>query len=212
MIIPKVNNIIFDFDGVIADTDKGRFILLKDILQSYGVNIEDKNKINDLEGISTLKFLKLFYPEISEFHKEIIDKRHNLYLTNLDKYCIPFPDAVRVISNLSSKYNLHLATTNTIEIANKLLHHLTVDKYFDNVFGRNITENKEYTKSYKQTLLELNINSNECIVIEDSQIGINAAKNENIFCIGYNSNSNKLIDKIADISVINFNDIEKILM
>lgn len=213
MKIPKVNTLIFDLDGVIADTDKGRYIILRDVLQTYGIDIEKKNDVHDLAGISTLKFLKMNYPELSDFHDEIVAKRHKLYLSDLDKYCIPYTSSADVIKNLNLKYTLHIATTNDTDIANTLLTHLKIRQYFKNVFGRNITEDQiDNIKNYKSTLVELGINANECIVIEDSEIGIHAAKKEDIFCIGFNPELKNTIFNIADLTVKSFLELEEILM
>lgn len=213
MIIPYVKNIIFDLDGVIADTDKGRFLLLKELLYEYDIEIERKNKLHDLEGISTLKFLSVYYPEISDFHSEIIRKRHEIYLSNLDKYCIPFPHAKKVISKLYLKYNLYLATTNDVEIARIIIKHIGVSEYFLNILGRDFTERKpENIKDYRLILNKLKLKSNKCIVIEDSQIGILAAKKEHIFCIAFNYNKNPEILNISDFSVTNYKEIEELLI
>jgi beta-phosphoglucomutase-like phosphatase (HAD superfamily) len=213
MKMPKVKILIFDLDGVIADTDTGRFILLKDILSEYGIDIEMKNNVHDLSGISTLKFLKQFYPEISSFHDAIVSKRHQQYLADLQKYCIPFPDSLDVIRNLSSRYTLYIATTNDPAIAEKLLVHLRVRQYFKEIFGRNITEYQtDNIKSYKTTLSLLNISSSDCMVIEDSRIGIEAAKKEHIFCIGFNPGEDPSLNEIADVSVKNYAELERLLL
>lgn len=212
MKIPKVKNIIFDLDGVLADTDKGRYILLRDILLEYKINIEEIAVLKDLEGISTLKFLKNKFKNISEYHANIIAKRQKIFLSNLDKYCIPFPNIQKVIKKLNLKYILHIATTNDKEIAKILLTHLQIIDYFQNILGREITERKtEKIKDYNQVLKKLYLKSNECIVIEDSQVGVLAAKKENIFCIAFNHFSNPIILKSADIVVKNYNELENIL-
>ena len=213
MTVPEVKTIIFDLDGVLADTDTGRFSVLGEILMDYGIDFHNEQVVENLAGISTLKFLQVHYPKLAEFHAEIVAERQKRFLSNLNKYCIPFPGSQEVVRNLSSYYSLYVATTNETAIAVKLLKHLGIHQYFKDVFGRNITEvQTDSLKNYKATLLELNISARDCIVIEDSIVGIRAAKKEDIFCIAFNPGGDKMVDELADASVKNFLELRRLLM
>lgn len=213
MTTPEVNTLIFDLDGVLADTDTGRFIVLSDILMNYGIDFDNEQDVENLTGISTLKFLQVQYPELSEFHAEIVAVRQKRFLSNLKRYCIPFPGSYHVIRSLSSYYSLYVATTNETAIAVKLLKHLGIHQYFKDVFGRNITEvQTDSLKNYKATLSKMNISARDCIVVEDSFVGIRAAKKEDIFCVAFNPTGDKMVEELADVSVKNFIELRRLLM
>ena len=62
--LKKVQHIIFDFDGVIAETDNARYKVLANILQRYKINLKAKYKQSDLVGIPTDIFLHNKYPNL----------------------------------------------------------------------------------------------------------------------------------------------------
>ncbi len=52
----NIGCIIFDFDGVIADTDLGRYKVLKQILLDYDTELANSFNKKDLIGLSTKSF------------------------------------------------------------------------------------------------------------------------------------------------------------
>ncbi len=209
--IPKINNLIFDLDGVLADTDKARYQILKQVLAEYDIDLEKIATVKDLEGISTKKFLERFLTDLKKYHDDIIKKRHDIYLNNLEKFCIPFPNMKETLEYLANKYTLYVATTNSLDIAIKLLEHLGIKHLFKDILGREKTENENRLKDYSKVLKELKLDKNNCIVIEDSYVGIKAVKDAGLFCIGFNHYNNPEIDKLADIVVNSYLELKEIL-
>ncbi len=210
MELPDTKNIIFDFDGVIADTDNGRFIILSEILENYNIKLSSYASVHDLEGVSTFRFLKTKFPKLSESFEKIIKKRHSIYMDNLDKYCKSYPNTVETIKKFHKEgWRLYLATTNDLQITLKLLKHLDIEEYFSIIMGRETTEIKETNlKSYKQVFRKLNVSPNDCIIIEDSLIGVEAAKRENAYCIAFNHYNNDKINKLADDIIKSYSDLQ----
>ena len=203
--------IIFDFDGVIAETDSGRISLLSEILDMKGV---DSTRLHTLSpvGFSTATYLRKLYPSISnDLLYQIISLRQEIYFKNLQKYCNPFPKAVETIRELHSKIELQLATTNSFSNTEKLLNYLEIKLNFSKIFGREIIEDKNGIKDYNLISNKIGHNVNKTIIIEDSEIGVNSAKNAGFFCIGFNySNSNLNLSK-ADIIVNNYDQIQELI-
>jgi len=204
--VNKIENVIFDFDGVIADTDSGRFNLLQDLLKEYNLSIEDKFKPNDLSGLTTRAFLKKAYPILTDNNIDlIIEKRHSIFLSDLNKYCKPFDGVVEFIKLLYSlNKKLYLASTNDFAIIDILLNHLEIKLYFPDVFGRETTELPDGKKTYKKLIEYLNLDSEKSMVIEDSENGIKAAKHSKLFCIAFNPDGNEIIKNLADSDFVNY--------
>ena len=53
-----IKHIVFDFDGVIAETDTARFEVLSNILEQFGIDFKNEYKLLDLVGTPTDIFLK----------------------------------------------------------------------------------------------------------------------------------------------------------
>ena len=130
-LINIIDTIVFDFDGVIADTDSGRFLLLSEILAHYQIDMNSKYSFNDIIGLSTKTFLKSNFKELNDDQiSEIISLRHDKYLANLNKYCIPIPFVIDLIKILYSKHKrLAIATTNDKNITIKMLDHFNITNY-----------------------------------------------------------------------------------
>ena len=182
----SISCLIFDFDGVIADTDLGRYKILVKLLKKYNNELTISFSKEELIGLSTKSFLKKYFKNMSEKEiDKIIKKRHEIFFSNLKNYCIPYKNMVETISDLSSKYDLAIATTSNLENVKTQLKYLGIIDYFKWIMGREITENSNLEKTYKpvSTIIEKKIK--ECIVIEDSDFGIQAAKKEGYYCIKF---------------------------
>lgn len=181
-----IKTIIFDFDGVIANTDEGRYKLLNDILPDYGLALKESDYIKMI-GLSTKSFLKQNYTELTETEiNSIVSERHKLFFNNLDKYCIPFKGTIEIIQKLSKDFHLIIATTNASDNVKKQLKFLNVDHFFKYIFGREVMENGSLLKDYSSLAVNSNFNIKESIVIEDSERGILAAKKSGYSCIEFN--------------------------
>lgn len=206
--------IIFDFDGVIAETDEGRFQLLSEILIDYNINLLKDFHYSDTVGISTYSFLKLHYGKnLSDFDIEnIVDRRSDKYLKNLNKFCSPIPGAIKTIIDLKNKsHELYICTTNDEIIINTLLQYLKIVKYFSRVFPRNEIKIKgSLLKNYRYVLDEVNCDISDSLVIEDSEIGVKSALVIGALTVHFGS---KKIDIVDDnlIHASNYNELNKLI-
>lgn len=178
--------IIFDFGGVIADSDYSRFRILQNILINYNITFK-KNDLIKLRGFSTKAFLINNFPDLSSKDiEEIIIKRHQEYNNNLKKYCKPFKNMNESIQQLSKYYELAIVTTNSIENIRIQLQHLQIFKYFKWVIGREYAEDNSLLKDYTNIPSIISRRVKECIVIEDSHNGIRLANKAGFHCIRFN--------------------------
>ena len=205
----KITSLIFDFDGVIADTDSSRFKILKSLLEKRGINLNEN--IHSLEGLSTKSFLKYNFPKLKDTEiNEIIKQRHEKFISDLEKYCIPFEGMKETLYKLYKCFDLYIVTTNSIDILEKQLDYLGISGLFKLKIGREHTENKDLLKTYKAIPKIINKRIDECIVIEDSKIGIEAAKSEGYFCIKFNPNNNSF-NSNEDIEIRSYEELLTLL-
>ncbi len=182
----KINCLIFDFDGVIANTDLGRFKALNQILPKYDFELSKSMTINDFTGVSTKSYLKQNSTILTDKQIEnIIALRHKLFFSNLASYCIPYENMKETLEFFFSKFDLALVTTNSKKNVEILLEYLGIRGLFKWVIGREKSEDAQLRKTYSLTPKLINKKVSECIVIEDSNIGVNAAKSEGFFCIRF---------------------------
>ncbi len=203
-------NIIFDFDGVIAETEYGRYQLLSIILKKYDFDFKKKFTVKDIAGIPTDIFLQNNFPQFSSTElKMLVSKRRELFFNNLSKYCSIMVGAVQTIRDLNKEgHHLFLATLNNAIDGERLLQFIGIENEFIKKFYRESILNKETSKKdYLKVLKTLNLNGTDCVVIEDSVTGLSSAKKCSMYSIGFNSHNSKDIQRIADQTVNNYNEL-----
>ena len=209
----KITSILFDFDGVIADTESGRYEAYCDIFGEYGYDLRSRCVMTDLIGFTGDGFMKKYFPEIpQELVNEMAQKRIKHYMENLDEFCRPFPGMKQTIADLKQKgYFLALTTANATVAAWQLLQVVGVAEYFDAVCGREICEDPiAKVKDYSRVSSQINKTIDECVIVEDSPVGVLGAKREGFRCIAFDHYGDPLIQEQADIVVHNFNELRKL--
>ena len=209
--------IIFDMDGTIIDSNgvwhaaTHNFITSKknDVTHAELAGIQKqakglalvatcliiKNTFNLEESVETLieektghaialyKDALKFIPGFKEFFKEV--EKHNL--------------KVAIATNSEDK-TLALSTE-TLQLDNFFGEHIYNISHVNNVY-------KPYPDIYLYAAKRLGIAPEECIAIEDSTHGINAAVSAGMFCIGINTGNDRNALKNAHLIVDNYNEID----
>ena len=208
-----VTTILFDFDGVIADTEKGRYEAYCDIFEEYGYDLRSRCVLTDLLGFTGDGFMHKFFPEIpAEQVKEMVHKRQKHYMDHLDRFCKPFPGAQQTIADLKQKgFTLAITTANAAVAAWQLLQAVGVSDYFDVVCGREICEDPvTKVKDYSRVPAQIDKTIEECIVVEDSPIGVAGAKRGGFRCIAFDHYKDPVIQEQADCIVHDYNDLRRL--
>ena len=205
--------ILFDFDGVIGDTENGRYEAYCDIFKEYGYDLRNSCTMNDLIGFTGDGFMKKFFPEIpAEQVTEMVRKRQKHYMENLDVFCRPFPGARQTVKDLKQMgYYLALTTANATSVAKQLLETVGLFDYFDAVCGREICECfTAKIKEYSRVPNYIGKTTEECVVIEDSPVGVSGAKRGGFYCIAFDHLQSPEIREKADVIVYDYNDLRKL--
>ena len=215
--------IVFDMDGTLIDSvgiwNKIDLKLINELGNVETITGSDVQKQRDeiltkyskLENpyIEYCKFLGEKY--CSNLNKEqILRLRYNLaqnYLENVIDYK---PNAEKFIKKLKEKgYILGIASTtkktnmNIYRTLNKnIIEKANIDEYFSFIYTReDVKEIKPNPEIYLKILKEQNISNSECLIFEDSLIGVEAAKNAGIDCIAvYDKYSDADREKINELS------------
>jgi len=210
--IKQVTAILFDFDGVIGDTENGRYEAYCEIFGEFGYDLRSRCTMLDLVGFTGDGFMKKFFPEIpADQAKEMVHRRQKHYMDNLEVFCKPFPGAQQTVRDLKQMgYYLALTTANATAVAMQLLQTIELLEYFDAVCGREICENPiTKVKDYSRVPAHINKTVDECIVIEDSPVGVTGAKHGGFYCIAFEHYEDPAI-KQADVIVKNYSDLRKL--
>jgi len=171
--------IIFDMDGVIADSEPHWDQIDGDLLRENGVEYAGEHKAQVL-GKSfplAIEFYKQQYslaPPLSQ-----LMERREIIAADYYASSIPiFPDAPEVLQSLRElDLPLGMATSSVGALARPFLKRHHLEDYFDIVVsGEEVERGKPHPDIYLLAAQKLGIAPQDCLVIEDSLAGVQSAK------------------------------------
>lgn len=209
----EIKAIIFDRDGVIIDTDT---LVLQSVffgLEKIGISAS-KNDIPLMSGRS-IDALKEFLLSKWDFNFEefrLIQRRY--FYEHLDDAPY-FLNTIKFIKKLHHQNKIIALTTSAgIEGTLLILEKVGISNMFKVIVAKeDCIKFKPDPEPYIITAKKLRVAPKDCIVIEDSEIGVRAAKAANMRCVAipnkYTVNQDfSLADKIAS----SIKDIEDMLI
>ncbi|MFW9949507.1 MAG: HAD family hydrolase [Candidatus Thorarchaeota archaeon] len=171
--------IIFDMDGVLADTGPFHFESWVKLGREIGVEFT-KELFNQTFGQqSPFITRKLVGPEKEQ---KLVEKWANLkeqYYREMVQYKLkPLPGTLEILNDLKSAgFKLAVGSSGPPENVELLLISLRIKHYFDVVItAADVEQGKPEPDVFLMVSINLNINPQNCIVIEDAPVGIIAAK------------------------------------
>lgn len=207
--------IIFDYDGLLVDSEKIAFIAEKKILKEYGNNLT-KKIFNKYLGYSVretlLEYIKNFnlktsYEKLNQKREKIIDK---LIETEIKL----MPGAKNLLKYIKSiNIPMVIASSGEIDYLKKGLRQLGIIDYFQNITSvGEVKRGKPHPDLFLKALSKNHIKANEAVVLEDSLSGVTSAKKAKIFCIAVpNKNMDIKKYKTADIVLRSLSELKNML-
>lgn len=174
-----IKAIIFDFDGVIVDTEVKKFKELQNILKHTDFILKTKD-LKNMIGKKTGTFLSMRFPKMNKIEiKKITELRRKQQLFNLNKDLIPgIKELLKFIK--SKKIKIVITTGSTRAVVEKTIEVNGIKTFFDLIIaGEDFKQSKPSPECYEKTLKKLNLTPPEVIIIEDSAAGIKASKSAN---------------------------------
>ncbi|TCS81419.1 HAD family hydrolase [Pectinatus cerevisiiphilus] len=182
--------VIFDMDGVIVDSETIHIKMKIQALKEYGIECSPKECMAYF-GRSSNAFFSDFIKKASADIplQEIVARKHQLFLQYAsDNGAVePIDGALDLIKELRSKnIPLALASSSVRYNIEWFLKKFGVFDCFDVILsGAELTESKPNPEIYLLAAQKLGIKPQECVVIEDAEAGIKAAKSAACYCIAY---------------------------
>ena len=196
-----IKGFIFDFDGVIIDTNKYHFDSWKESLNLFNIDFDEK-KYNEIKGLSrrkSLDFLTSEQNQLSEEKKEELLKQKNDIFLDLIKDLKSddlLPGVQDFIFHFKNSHKLGVASSS--KNAKYILKKINFDHFFDVILdGTMLLESKPDPEVFLKCADLLNLRPEQCVVFEDSKNGILGAKKGGFFTylIGGDIECKNLADK-----------------
>ncbi|MFX1379180.1 MAG: HAD family hydrolase [Promethearchaeota archaeon] len=210
--------VIFDMDGVLADTGPIHYESWVKMAAEIGVEFT-REIFNETFGQQSPTITrKLVGPELEEV---LVEKWANLkeqyYREMIREKLKPLPGAIRIIKDLKSAgFKLAIGSSGPPENVELLLSQLKIKPFFDTIItADDVNKGKPEPEVFLHAAKNLNIKPENCVVIEDAPVGIKAAKRAGMMSIALTTTHNKqqlfgaqII--IKDLTEINIEDIKSL--
>lgn len=188
MDIKKIEGLIFDLDGVITNSEYYQWQGWVLPLKKYGIEFDKETYIKHYCGNSGIYIdaeliekynLKIKEGTLWDEKRKLLDVWFNEKAMPLMPYA---QEAVEFLANKFKKFAL-CSSGDRKEILIKLrLDNLT--KYFPIVIaGDDVERPKPYPDIYLLSVEKLGLKPEKCVAIEDTQYGLQAAKDAGLYCI-----------------------------
>lgn len=181
---------IFDLDGVIVDTAKYHYLAWKKMANEMNFEFTlDQNEL--LKGVSRVRSLEILL-EIGGISKSpaeqefLATSKNELYLELIEKLDSSdlLPGTKEFILNSQDKA-IKIALGSASKNAAYILKKLGIAHLFDaRVDGTMVSKAKPNPEVFLKAANLLSLNPKNCLVFEDAQAGIDAAKNAGMKCVG----------------------------
>ncbi|CAK9061615.1 Protein SUPPRESSOR OF QUENCHING 1 [Durusdinium trenchii] len=155
-----VELVIFDFDGVIADSEVISLATLQEALAAFGIDLSAEDVRRAFLGTS---------------------------LARIEAYLAPVPQLLTLLEQLSTRgIRYCIASSGTFERLGVALAALNLSGQFESIFSsEQVARGKPAPDLFLFAARELGVPPESCLVIEDSPYGIRAAKAANMRCAGF---------------------------
>jgi beta-phosphoglucomutase len=172
-----LKSIMVDFDGTLVDTASANVQAYAAALAEVGVAITASELGPLIDGRSWRTFLPQVMPAASEVEWRAVAKnKRRLYPRYFDQTTANHV-LIELLRQWKQRYALALVTTASRDSVVPLLNLHGVADLFDLlVCGEDVVETKPSPEAYFKAATQLSVKPNECLVIEDSNIGVAAAQ------------------------------------
>ncbi len=208
---------IFDLDGVIVDTVPIHFRAWKKMFSEYGMAFTFADYKIKVDGIPRYHGAKAILTTLSDTEiKEAADKKQKYFLEFIEKEDIPVyvssVDLAQKLKARTKKIAIASSSRNCRRILQRtgIIHlpHTIVD-------GNDITRAKPDPQIFQLAAQRLGCSCVQCLVFEDAVLGVEAALNGKMLCIGIDRYENparlaKANLVVEDLSTVNCETIEKL--
>lgn len=186
-----IKGIIFDLDGVLVSTDELHFQAWKRLAQDLAIPDFSREDNERQRGISRMASLEIVLEKTDKIYTQeekikLADRKNEYYkelLNKLDDAAV-LHGVIKTLKELKQK-NLLLAVGSASKNAPAILERTGIMPYLNQLScGLDTTHSKPDPEIFQIAALRLQLAPKECLVVEDSVAGVEAAKRGGMRSLG----------------------------
>jgi HAD superfamily hydrolase (TIGR01509 family) len=231
-VIPKSKAVIWDMDGVIADTALYHLKAWQEVFRERGVNFTGEDFRHTFGQRNDTIITSALGEEVSRHEMDAIaSKKEESFRRRIKKKLKPLPGVIELMASLKKRrFQMALASSAPIENIHLVIKTLGINDYFQSIIcDRDVTEGKPSPQVFLLAAERLGVKpgdciviedavagvTEDCIVIEDAVAGVTAAKRAGMYCLALASthpgHSLMEADLVVDtLEAVSVNDVESL--
>lgn len=203
----KIKAVLFDMDGVLIDAKDWHYEALNKALKLFGYEINRYEHLSSYDGLPTKVKLERLTLEkgLPKYLHDFINEMKQKYTMDITyNYCRPKFNQEYALSKLKSEgYKLAVCSNSIKSTVNIMMNMSSLDKYLDlKLSNEDVLESKPSPEIYIKAMEKLNLSPKECLIVEDNENGIKAAKSsggnllavKTVDDVNYNNIKNKILE------------------
>lgn len=209
-----IKAVIFDMDGTIADSEKIAERVTKEFFAKRDIFLTREEEAM-IFGLTWKDLVKLIMEKRGmEYRQSMKNTLKERYVRIMRKEVEPIDGIYGLLEEVKKRFKVGLATNSRYREVEIIFEKLRFEQYFDVKVAKNhVREGKPSPEIYLKTASLLGTDPSQCVVFEDSIVGVRAGKAANMKVVGYVNTYSKNDLKEADLVITDYSQInaEKIM-
>lgn len=176
----KIKAILFDMDGVLIDAKEWHYEALNKALELFGMPISRFDHLTTFDGLPTKK-LEMLSKERHlprELHDFINEMKQQYTMEIVHTQCKPqFTHEFALSSLKAMGYKIAVCSNSVRNTVVTMMEKASLSHYIDlMISNEDVGQGKPSPEMYLLAMNSLNLSPEECLIVEDNENGIKAAK------------------------------------
>lgn len=208
--MPELEAVIWDMDGVLADTAPHHFLSWRETFARRGIEFTDADFKRGF-GVRNDAIIKnVLGEQTTDAEIEAIaQEKEQTFRGIIGNDVKPLSGAIELLRRLHDK-GIKMAIASSTVAANirLIVGSLDIEKYFGAIItGQDVTKGKPHPQVFLLAAQRLGAQPRNCIVFEDAVAGVQAAKSAGMYCVALTSTHPAEKLKDADLIVDSLNKV-----
>jgi HAD superfamily hydrolase (TIGR01509 family) len=181
--------LLFDLDGTLADTDSLHLPTWMDVLEPYGVRVDEEFYRDSISGRNTSEIVRALLPDLSDEENRSVGDAKEVRFRERATELEPLPGLVDFVERGRERgMRVALVTNAPDENVQAILLALELRDLFETVvLADEVEAVKPDPAPYKAALKRLDVSAEEALAFEDSVSGISSSVAAGIPTVGITS-------------------------
>ena len=202
-----IRAVVFDFDGVLADSEPLHFAAIQEVLAAHGISLTREEYYGRYLGYDDETLIRVlardrgWHPD-DQHVAGLVAEKARVFDQVIERTDVLFPGASECVERLAGEYPLAIASGALRHEIEMILRRARLDHHFRFIVASGDTPNSKPAPDPYARAAQLHaVPPETCVAIEDSRWGIESAKTAGLRCVGitntYTASQLSMADRVV---------------